>query len=164
MCSPELSDLEIYKIIYWVIGRKRFPESIAVEDLVQEGWEAALIAKKTYRSDKGAKLSSWIVTSVSSHLSNFISDEIKRIGKFKQVETLDIEAKRKEVQEGVLLSILKKVLSPLAFCLLVIRIRTYPLKVKKEDIIQSLNVSSTEVDMILVELRWSIRVVRQYLN
>jgi len=166
MSFPGVSDSDIFRIIYWAISKCSYPETILVEDLVQEAWSAALEAGNSYDPSRGTKPTSWLTTCIICHLKNYIAVEVKQSGKFKQLpENRELEDHRKKKpQEYMFLSVLKKVVSPLAFCLLVIRIRTYPLRVKREDIVRTLRITPGEVDLVSAELKWGIKTVKQYLE
>lgn len=167
MCQQRLSDDDIWRIVFWSLNSLRLPKSISEEDLVQEGWIAALEAHKTYDPSKGTKLSSWVVVCVKGRLRNHIYLEMKG-NKVASIDELSIEARQQvalsdRIDYSSFLSMLKKILSPASHTVLLLQLSRFPRRMRKEDITRILRISILDLDNLYQEMKGAVKSLKGYL-
>jgi len=160
-----LSDDDIERIILWIVSKftKAFP-NVSIEDLVQEGWVAALNAKNTYDS-KRAKLSTWVVVNVTGVLKTYIYSGIDESKKRRALEGVSIKCRLPEFIEVVclkdLLSILKVILSPMAFEVMSYQISTFPSRASKENLSLFFKIGVPDVENLCNEIRYAVKCIQE---
>jgi DNA-directed RNA polymerase sigma subunit (sigma70/sigma32) len=128
---------------------------------------AAQKAIERFREDKGAKLSSWVVTVVAGYLKCYVEAEAKRLrvpaALARDVSKFDrsVESLESSLDVSALLEILRKVLSPLSRKILLIQLAAFPRRVGKEQISEYLSVNLTAVDNLYAELRQAVMSIRR---
>lgn len=164
---PDLSDVEISKIVGWVANKVPHPDFISFDDLFQEGWVAALSAKKSFDSSKNTKLSTWIVTVVYGTLQCYVSDQCKKNSlpdKFKEESEkrcLYNDLIQDRIDVSLFLSLLKKILSPMAFEILAMQLKLFPKRIERSELSAILSVDLLSVDNLYGELRWAVLAVQK---
>lgn len=159
-----LSDDEISLLVYWTCNgfRRRHPD-MSFDDLVEEAWIAALDAKRRFDPTKGAKLSTWIVTTIIGTLKTFISTEISRTSKLSytadELEIVDKSDVESDVDLKLYLELMQSVLSPKAFALVSLQMRNSP-RLNRKELSDSLRLSSRDIDNLHVEIKGTIECFR----
>jgi len=170
LSKPTTKDID--NIIRWLAGRmcERFGESISKDDLIQEGWIAAIKAKESYREGRGTKLTTWITCNVWGALRTIIQEQFLDNRKLSFVGDSigydESEADEEPDEQGLMCFwTTEKLLSPVAKRLVAIQKeyflrRSDCIRVKrKEDVCKELGVTSRELAGIYREIRQGLTLV-----
>ena len=164
--KSSLSEDDIERIILWIVGKltRAFP-SISTDDLIQEGWVAALNAKNTY-DPKRARLSTWVVANVTGVLKTYIYSRLNESNRRRTLESVNVKCKVPELVETIyvkdLLSILNRILSPMAFKVMSYQISTFPSRTSKENLRLFFGLSMTDVENLCSEVRYAVKCVQEF--
>jgi len=173
LSEPTHKDID--NIIRWLVNRvyAKAGGAIPKEDLIQEGWVAAIKAQNNYDSTK-SKLTTWIVCNVWGSLMAVLHEQFSQTRKLVFVENAieyDSNMSSDEHDERLLtcLWITEDILSPIAKKLVdlqkdyFLRRRDCVRVMRKADVCKSLNVSSRELIGLYEEIRQGITLVSGFI-